>query len=296
MNKKLLITLIVLVLSIFAIYFFRANWGIDFADAFMVNAQSDNVVVTGEMISDANAVKNIVRVENIANNSLNLYFQPITDNSFISSLNLYAQKDKLTLSSIYTYRFASEEYNLIVNRLATMGLAVLFIMFIYMGAELRGVDFKRWQVGYYIVSDFILSVAIMIIVLGVLSVFGQLGFKMDNPLLTFMMANLGINLLYRVYEIEIIKRTKSTDKKDLLGVFKNRKPEIILLSCVLSLVILLPFMVLGGQMSVLSLLILTTLGLNYLTTIHLKPGFINFMFEQGEKMGMLKNKIFNKEW
>jgi len=301
MNKKLIISIALIILSVGALLLFRANFGIDFADASLTIVATENVNFGSDALNDANKLKNITRVEQVSTNQLYLYFQPITDNSYLTDLSGYIDRYKLSQSESYMYRFPSEEFTLITNRAVTLGLAIMLIMFIFVGAELRGQNWKRWQVGYSIVTDFFISFGVIVLIGGVLAVFAELGLKMENEFVSYVMVCVGITGLFRLYEINIFKRTRindngKLDKNEMLLVFKNRKPELILLSCVLLLAGFMPLVVLGGKLTILSLLVFLSIGVNYLVAVYIKPGFLTFMFEQGENTRMLKKKAFEKIW
>jgi hypothetical protein len=292
MNKKVIITLVVVALSVASILIFKANWGIDDADANIIYVTAtDNKALTDNVIADASALSHLTHVDQLDKTELALYFQPLSDNVDLA-VSVFANKYSLTQSSTLIYRFASEEFNLFANRALTLGLVVMLILFIYQGVELRHLNWKRWQVGYYIASDFFIVLLVTVVELGVASIFGELGMKMDNPFQVIFAVALGVTLLFRGYEMELVKRMG----KDLRITFKDRRPELIMLSCVLVLAGFMPFVVLSWQLAVPSLLILLSIGLNYLTAIYIKPFFVEFMFEQGKSTALLKRKALNKEW
>lgn len=292
MNKKIIITLVVVALSLVSIFVLKANWGIDNADANLIYvATTDNKALTDNVIADASVLKDISHVDQLDNKQLILYFQPLSDN-VDSAVSAFASKYKLTQSETMIYRYASEEYNLIFNRALTLGLAVLLILFVYQGIELRNMSWKRWQVGYFIASDFFLIFLITIVEFGIACVFGKLGMKMDDTFQVIFAITVGITIIFRGYEMELIKRFK----KDLRVVFKDRKPEFIMLVCVLFLAGFMPFVVLSWPLAGASMLILISIGLNYLTAVYIKPDFVEFMFEQGKNTALLKRKALNKEW
>lgn len=292
MKNKVLISIATILLAIFAIVAFRGNLGIDFTDASLITvATTDNSALTDNVLADASALKNISRVERLNHNELTLYFQPISDN-VDQIVSAFANKYLLSQSETMVYRFSSEEFNLFFNRFLTLGLIVMFVLFLYQGAELRGIRWKRWQVAYSIASDFFITLIVTLVQVGFACILGEFGIKMDNSFLTIFFIATAVTLIFRGYETDLIKRYKN----NFPAVFMDRKPELILLACVLLLAGFLPFVVLSWQLAGASTLILFSIGINYLVAIYIKPDFVEFMFEQGKNTLLLKKKALSKEW
>jgi hypothetical protein len=300
LKNRYLVTALIIVLSAAAIFLFKANWGIDYADADLYIVKSDNVAITDNAYSAISQLKNLSRIERINNDSLYLYFQNQTDNKDQTLANVVAEQN-LKLVAKYLYRFPSEEFRLIANRTVTFALAIIVIAIIFYGADLRGLGWRRWQVGYYIFNDLLMSLGIGIIVLGLASVFGQLGLKMDNDFVSYMGIVLGIIAIYRVYELEIIKQLvlnsgNKINYSDLKVLISNRRPELIMLSCVLLLFAFLPFAVLLGKMIAMAVLVGIAIVVNYYFSSKIKTAMLIFILEQGENTKLFKKSSFQKIW
>jgi len=300
MNKKPIIIFAILALSLAALFVFKANWGIDFADANLYIVSTDNAALTDNILTDSSKLPSLARVEQVGEGSLYLYFQPLSDN-VDTAVGEFAAKYDLSMTDSMIYRYSSEEFRLIVNRATTLGMIILFVLFFYQGVELRSKGWKRWQVGYYIVTDFLVTAGVSLIVCAIASVMGQLSLKMDNDFVVMMGLALGIGILYRLYEVELIKRISINEKNitnyaEIKSIFKTRKPELILLSCVLLLAGFMPLVVLSWPLAAMSILIGASIGLSYLSSVYIKPGLTVFMLKQGEETGFLKKKAFSKLW
>lgn len=292
MNKKIIIATVVVLVSILVLIIFRGNLGIDFSDANLIYVSTtDNKSLTDNVIADASTLKNISRVEKIDNNKLMLYFQPLSDNAD-SRVAEFAAKYNLSQSATMIYRYAKDEYVFILDQSIGISLISLLVLFVYQGAELRGLGWKRWQVAYYITSDFFLTLLTVVVELGLASVLGELGMKMDNTFITVLFMAIAVSAIYRWYEADLIRRYK----KDLSIIIKERKPELILLTCIVLIAGFLPLVVLSWQVMGWSILVLAAIGLNYAVSVYYKPGFVEFMFEEGKNTAFLKQKMLNKEW
>ena len=305
MNKfanHYVLTVFMIVIAAACVLVFRANRGIDYADARLYVLQQANVTeLSDNVIQAVKQLPNIARVELIGSDKIYAYFQDATDNVILANVQKVEQSYPVTTVGVYNYKYAMGLDNYLVNSAIEWGIIFFGLGIIYYALELRGLGWKRWQVLSYIVSDVFMTAASIIVLLGTASLVGQLGMKMDDDFVALMGLGVGITAIFQLFEIEIIKRAvlnvgNKVNFDDAEGVFVRRKPELILLSCVLTLIGFMPLLVVFGRLSVLSVIVFMAIAVNYYLAVNVKPGLFGFLLRQGTRAGLSSSRIFQKVW
>jgi hypothetical protein len=298
MKNKPVIVLFAVILSVLSIYFFKSNWGIDFAGADLYILKGDNTGFSEEIIVGANKLKQVSRVERINNENLYVYFQNITDNKEIVD---FSSANNLEITGDYSYRYTEEEYRMITYRISMIILIIIGVGSIFYIADLYKLDWKRWQIVYYFVNDLFISALVVLFSIAFSSLLGQIGIKIDGDFTSIAGIAFAITVAYRLYELEILKRIKlnksnSLNLEDLKDVFIKRKPELILISTVIVLIGFMPLAVILGKISIISSIVLVSILINYGMAIFIKPELLIFLLTQGERSKIIKKSFFQKTW
>jgi hypothetical protein len=298
MKNKPVIILIAFILSLLSLYFFKSNWGIDYAGADLYILKGDNTGFSEEIIVGANKLKQVSRVERVNNENLYVYFQNSSDNKEIVD---FSNTNNLKISGEYAYRYTEEEYRMMTYRISMGALIIIAISSIFYIADLYKKEWKRWQIIYYFANDLLLSALVTLFTIAFTSILGQIGIKIDNDFTAVAAISFAITVSYRLYELEIIKRIKLNQSnkinfEDLKEIFTKRKPELILISTVIVLVGFMPFAVILGGLSISSSVILVSIVINYAMAVFIKPELLIYLFIQGERSRIIKKTFFQKTW
>lgn len=296
----LIIFLVLLVVSILSIVFFKLNLGIEYMDATVISVQLDHEDTMNNIENKVSLFMPISKIEKEGTSNFYIYFQNITseDASKIEG-NIKADISGVISTGVFEYHAARERA--LIQRAEIIALFGIFAFSIYVFANFKNRKFSISQVVSIWFSELAVILANLVLLIGFGSILGKLGIIMDNNFWSIFFLSIGIIMIFRIYEIlkvrMILKTLETEDIEDAYNkMIEIYWPEFIFISCFLALMAFLPLTVLGVSILKSSTMVIYAILIAFASVLYLKPFLQRELLTISNSKLLKKINFLNKKW
>jgi hypothetical protein len=300
-TKKVLITFLVLfVVSILSMVFFKLNLGVDYMDATVISVQLDHEESLSSIEPKVAKYATISKIEKEGTGNFYFYFQNIS-NEDAEKIITNIKTDNIGVASAGAFEYFAARERALIQRSAIIIAFAILTFCIYFLANLKNFKFSFAQVLSLLISDLLVILVNVVLIGGLISVLGKFGVIMDNNFWSVFFLSLGVIMLYRLYEIIKVRMViKTLDFDEISELYKKMQniywPEFVFISCFLGLVAFLPLTVLGAGMLASSVLIIYSILIALASVFYLKPFMQNQLLRLSNSKRIIKVRFLNKKW
>lgn len=306
LKKDLTVWLVVIllgVLSAVCIYKFKLNLGADFSGKTIMKIELNYEENSETVRQNIAKIFPADKIEQQNNNKFLLYFTNLPANKETELKGDLANIQKGISNKIFYSSNPPIFYQIKSRLLSILGLTLLAYA-VYLFFTLRSLGLSRKAVLVYVKTDFLVLAWQMLLMLGLVSLAGQIAVSMDEWFFSALLAGC---LLIAVSKIFMVLRYKdyllkfSADAEDLSAVWRKfiakDWPTLVYLVTVLCLLAILPFFVLGYPLTIISFLMIWALLLIFAEYTVLKIKVFQLLEKIMLKITFLaKAKALNKKW
>jgi hypothetical protein len=300
-SKKVLVMIAILfVLSIFSVFFFRLNLGVEFKDAQTLVIQLDHEESLANVYYTLSRFSNISKIEKEGTSKFYLYYQNYTPEELVNlEQNVRDNLPGVILADFYEYHTARERA-LLARAEIVSGFA-LIVYSIYFIANFKNKKILKKDVLNLLMSDLSIILICSVMLMGFVSVLGELNVIMNTNFMSMVLFAIGIIMLFRIYEIQKFKAIIKTNGYESIDDTNNKLinyywPEFVFLSAFLFLIVYIPLTVFDGSIFKASIMLVLAIFLSILGVFYLKPALIKLFASFFEIKQIKKIKFINKQW
>ena len=299
-SKKgvVLSALLLLVISIVSIVYFKLNIGPFFNDSTVLLIQVDHEVETDNIANELYSFSKPSRIEKESTSKFYIHYQQITEEEKSVVLNTIDSKiPGLVTKTFYDYYPAKEI--LLAERAGIVAGSILLVAIVYMFVEFRKAGLLIKEVLSLLLKELLMTVYLILVLLGFVSIVGALGVVMESTFFILTITSVFIIVLFNIYYVFRFKHLKILNEKMKISeisqkISKDYWPEFVFLLAVVLVIFVLPWLVVSrdvtfGVIQILFAMLLIAYNF-FILRENLLPSnlFQNKIFRD--------SKLLNKKW
>lgn len=299
-SKKgvVLSALLLLVISIVSLIYFRLNIGPFFNDSSVLLIQVDHEVETDNIVAELITFSTPSRIEKESTSKFYIHYQQISEEQKSSVLNTIDQKiPGIVTKTFYEYYPAKEI--LLAERAAIVAGAIILVALVYVFIEFKKSGMLIKDVLNLIIRELLMTVYLAIVLLGFVSILGALGVVMETTFFIITITSMFIIVVFNIYYVFRFKHLKSINEKMnsreiSQKISKDYWPEFVFLLAVILVVFVLPWLVVSKEVTFGVLQILFAMLLIAYNFFILRDNLLPSNLLQGKLFR--DSKLLNKKW
>ena len=299
-RTALIIVALLFIVSIFSIYFFRLNLGVEFNDAKVIVVQLDHEDNITDIQNKVSNYVNLSKIEKESTNKFYLYLQNYSPEQITSITdNIKANINGVLTTDNFDY-YTAREHSLLIRIEILSGFALL-VYSVYFVLNLKNKKILRKDVLALFFTDLILITVCTVILGGFISLIGRFGVIMNVNFVSLALFSFGLIMLFRIFDLQKFKALFKTEEyKDLVTTNKLQInyywPEYVFLAAFLILVLFIPLTVFDISILKAASMIIVSILISLVTCLYIKAICSEFISSLFELEALKKITFFKKQW
>ncbi len=289
---------LLLILSLFSIFYFKLNIGPFFNDSNVLLIQLDHEVSTDNVVGELRSFSKPSRVEKESTSKFYAFYQGVSEDEKISILDTVSTKlPGIVSKTFYEYIPAKE---VIVLQRALIVFAVFFVTaLVYLALILRKNGLLIKDLLSFVIKELLMTLFTIIVFLGFGSVIGAVGVVMEQTFFTITLTGIFLIVIFEMYYVFRFKQLLQIEvKKSLqeisLKISKDYWPEFVFLLSMILIILVLPWIVISGELTLSIFQIVFAMLLIAYNFFVLRDYLLPFDFFTHKKFKF--NKFLQKKW
>ncbi len=300
-SQVAIIVLLLMVLSLLAIFTFKLKLSPDFNASQVVSLQIDHETDSSEINSNISGIIKPVRIDKESTGKFHVYYQNVTTDNIASVIADFKTKQTGVLSAdIYDFKPWGELY--IKERASLIaGLGILSFL-AYAAISMRKSGLTRLELLELLTTDLLSIIFPIIVLLGMGSFLGAYGLTMSISYWDLFLLGVAVLMIMKIYRISRMRDILTVNKHtSLLSsyqlMYKKYWPELTFILAFAFLTVTLPWLVLQSNIiwaAVLPALATLLAGFNF---FFVDANFMKFLEEwQLINPKTISRLNLNKKW